>query len=108
ITEALEQQTATSGVLRIISSSPGDLEAVFQTMLENATRICDAKFGTVDLKEGRGLRLAAAYGVPPAFAAARGEGPFHPAPGGILDTAMKTARTVHIPDLAATQSYIER
>jgi two-component system NtrC family sensor kinase len=108
LTEALEQQTATSEVLRVISSSPGDLEAVFRTMLENATRICGAKFGTLDLHEGDGLRLAAAYNVPPLFAEARGEGPFHPAPGGILDTAMKTGRTVHIPDLAATQSYAER
>jgi GAF domain-containing protein len=108
LTEALEQQTATSEVLRVISSSPGDLEAVFRTMLENATRICGAKFGTLDLHEGDGLRLVAAYNVPPLFAEARGEGPFHPAPGGILDTAMKTGRTVHISDLAATQSYAER
>jgi GAF domain-containing protein len=50
----------------------------------------------------------AAYGVPAAFAAARGEEPFHPAPDGILDTVMKTARAVHIHDLAATQSYAER
>lgn len=108
LTEALEQQTATSDVLRIISSSPGDLGAVFNKMLENATRICDAKFGTINLHEVDGLRLVAAHGVPSAFAASRGDGPFHPAPGGILDTAMRTARTVHIPDLAATQSYIER
>ena len=77
-------------------------------MLENATRICEAKFGTLDLHEGGGLRLAAAYNVPPTFAEGRGEGPFHPAPGGILDTAMKTSRTVHIPDLAATHSYAAR
>jgi GAF domain-containing protein len=108
LTEALEQQSATLDVLRIISSSPSDLEAVFNKMLENATRICDAKFGTIDLRVAGGLRLVAAFGVPPTFAAARGEGPFHPAPGGILDTVVKTGRTVHIPDLAATQSYIER
>jgi hypothetical protein len=87
--EALERQTATSEVLRVISSSPGDLEAVFRTMLENATRICEAKFGTLDLSEGGGLRLAAAHDVPPAFTQHRGEEPFQPAPGGILDTARR-------------------
>ena len=106
--EALEQQTATSEVLGVISSSPGDLEAVFRTMLENATRICEAKFGTLDLCEGGGLRLAAAHDVPPVFTEGRGEGPFQPAPGGILDTAMKTRRTVHIHDLATTDAYAQR
>jgi GAF domain-containing protein len=106
--EALGQQTATSEVLRVISSSPGDLEAVFRTMLENATRICEAKFGTLDLYEGGGLRLAAAYDVPPVFTEVRGEEPFQPAPGGILDTAMKTRHTVHIHDLATTDAYTQR
>jgi len=106
--EALQQQTATSEVLGVISSSPGDLEAVFRTMLENATRICEAKFGTLDLYEGGGLRLAAAHDVPPVFSEGRGEGPFQPAPGGILDTAMKTRRTVHIHDLATTDAYAQR
>ena len=106
--EALGQQTATSEVLRVISSSPGDLDAVFRTMLENATRICEAKFGTLDLYEGGGLRLAAAHDVPPVFTELRGEGPFQPAPGGILDTAMKTRRMVHIHDLATTDAYAQR
>ena len=106
--QSLEQQTATSDVLRVISSSPGDLEAVFRTMLENATRICEAKFGTLDLYDGSGLRLAAAHDVPPVFTEVRGEGAFQPAPGGILDTAMKTRRTVHIHDLATTDAYAQR
>ena len=106
--EALEQQTATSEVLSVISSSTGDLEAVFRIMLENATRICEAKFGTLDLYEGGGLRLAAAHDVPPGFTEVRGEGPFQPAPGGILDTAMRTRRTVHIHDLATTDAYAQR
>jgi class 3 adenylate cyclase len=106
--QSLEQQTATSEVLRVISSSPGDLAEVFRTMLQNATRICEAKFGTLDLYEGDGLRLAAAHDVPPVFTEGRGEGPFQPAPGGILDTAMKTRRTVHIHDLATTDAYTQR
>ena len=108
LSESLRQQTATADVLKVISSSPGELKPVFRTILENATRICEAKFGTLDLHEGGGLRLVAAHDVPAVFAEARGEQPFHPAPGGILDTAMKTGRTIHIPDLAATPSYVDR
>ena len=107
LTEALDQQTATSEVLQVISSSPGDLRPVFATMLEKAVRICDAKFGTLYLHEEGGFRLVAGHEVPE-FIEARGSSPIHPAPGGGLDTAMKTKRTAHLPDLAATQSYAER
>jgi GAF domain-containing protein len=107
LTESLEQQTATSQVLQVISRSPGDPQPVFATMLEKAVRICDAKFGMLYLHEEGGLRLVAARDVPRAFADAQG-GPFHPAPGGMLDLAMKTCRTVHLSDLAATQAYLER
>ena len=65
LTESLEQQTATSEVLKVISSSPGELEPVFQTMLENATRICDAKFGVLFRSEGEALRAVALHGAPP-------------------------------------------
>jgi GAF domain-containing protein len=105
--QSLEQQTATSHVLQVISSSPGDLEPVFATMLEKAVRICEAKFGTLYLHEGGRLRLVAAHDVPE-FLEARGSSPVEPAPGGVLDVAMRTKRTVHLPDLAATQSYAER
>src|SRR5262249_32596396 len=71
LTESLEQQTATSEVLRVISSSAGELEPVFQAMLENATRICEAKFGALFLAEGDAFRTVALYGAPPAFAEAR-------------------------------------
>jgi GAF domain len=69
LSEALEQQTATSEVLGVISSSPGELEPVFETMLENATRLCGAEFGLLELDDGDGSRIAAVYNVPPALAA---------------------------------------
>jgi GAF domain-containing protein len=108
LTEALEQQTATSEVLQVISTGSGQLEPVFATMLENAVHICDAKFGTLYRVEGDGLRLIATHDVSPAFAEAQGKEPFHPAPGGFADTVMKTGRTVHLPDLTATPAYVER
>jgi transcriptional regulator with GAF, ATPase, and Fis domain len=80
LTEALEQQTAASDVLQVISSSPGDLEPVFTTMLKNATRICDAKFGNVYLWDGDVLLLVAAHNTPPAFAESRKRAPFRPNP----------------------------
>src|SRR5262249_28200461 len=69
--QSLEQQTATSEVLGVISSSPGELEPVFQAMLENAVRICQAKFGVLYLSEGEGFRVAAMRNAPPAFAELR-------------------------------------
>ena len=105
--QSLEQQTATSDVLQVISSSPGDLDPVFTTMLEKAVHICDAKYGTLYLPDDGRLRLVAAYDVPEFFAARRGVA-FDPAPGGGLDEALRAKRPVQIPDLAATKSYIER
>ncbi|HET7124182.1 MAG TPA: GAF domain-containing protein, partial [Bradyrhizobium sp.] len=68
LAESLEQQTATSEVLQVISASPGEPEPVFQKMLENATRVCGAKFGTMHLLDGDTVRRAALYNVPPAYA----------------------------------------
>jgi hypothetical protein len=65
--ESLEQQTGTADVLRVISSSPGELEPVFQTILENATRICGANFGIFSLREGEAFRNAAVYNMPEAY-----------------------------------------
>ena len=74
LTEALEQQTATSQVLQVIRGSPGDLEPVFQAMLENAVRICDANFGNMFLYEDDGFRAVAMYNAPEAYANARRAG----------------------------------
>ena len=71
LTEALEQQTATSDVLQVISNSPGDLQPVFAALLENAVRICDAKFGNIYRWDGDTLHLIATHNTPPAFAEAR-------------------------------------
>ena len=68
LTESLEQQTATSEVLSVISSSPGDLEPVFQTMLENAVRICEAKFGSLYRFDGENFQFAAEVGTPLEYA----------------------------------------
>ena len=78
LAEALEQQTATSEVLQVISSSSGELEPVFEAMLANAVRICEARFGNLYLHERGALRVVASHNVPRAFAGARRRGPFRP------------------------------
>src|SRR5262249_2429331 len=108
LSEALEQQTATSEVLRVVSSSPGELEPVFQAMLANAVRICEARFGNLYLQERGSLRGAASHNVPRAFAEARRRGPFRPAPGSAFGKLIRTKQTVQTADIAATQPYAER
>jgi two-component system, NtrC family, sensor kinase len=100
--QSLEQQSATSEVLRLISSSPGELKPVFQAMLENAVRVCGAKFGVLYLSEGNGFRAVAMHDVPPAFAELREREPvIVPLPGGGLDQLTKTKLVVHITDYSA-------
>jgi two-component system, NtrC family, sensor kinase len=109
LSEALEQQTATAEVLGVISSTPGELTPVFEVMLANATRLCEAKFGNLYLYEGGGLRVVASHNVPPGYAEARRRrGLFHPPPGGPLGEAIRTKQTVHTADMAATQAYADR
>src|SRR5262249_23964008 len=91
LSEALEQQTATSEVLRVISSSPGELEPVLQAMLANAARICEAKFGVMYLSEGNAFRAVAMHNAPPALAEMRRRNPvFHPNPRIALARAAAT------------------
>ena len=94
--------------LGVISSSPGELEPIFEAMLTNATRLCEAKFGTLYLYERDGLRAVAAHNLPPAFAQARRRGPIYPPPGSGLCEAIRTKQTVHVTDLATAQPYVER
>ena len=108
--ESLEQQTATSEVLKVISSSPGELEPVFSKMLVNAARICEAKFGTLVLAEGGGkFRVAAMHGAPPEWSEKRNREPvFAPSPSNNVAIVAKTKKVQHVPDLKLDQSYLQR
>ena len=107
--EALEQLTATSGVLQIIGKSPGDLEPVFATMLENAGRLCEAQFGILSLYEGGIVRIAALHNMPPIFAERFQRDPIvHAGPLAPISRLIATKEIVHIVDLAQDASYRER
>src|SRR5262249_30221124 len=106
--EAREERAALAEVLRVISSSPGELEPVFQVVMENAVRLCEARFGTLYLHEEGALCIVASHNVPPAFAAARRSGPLHRPPGSNFSEVIRTKETAHLGDLAATQAYAER
>jgi GAF domain-containing protein len=106
--ESLQQQTATADVLKVISSSPGQLEPVFRAMLENAVRICGAKFGMLHLSEGDGFRTVAMHDVPRAFAEKRGREPFFISPAGSpMGRVKRTRQVAHIADITTVQSYVE-
>jgi GAF domain-containing protein len=108
LTESLEQQTATSEVLQVISSSPGDLEPVFATMLQKAVRICEAKFGNIYRVEADGLRNVATYNTPADFAKRlRSSSYFSPSPKNPVRHMMQTKAVVHVVDAAATEAYAE-
>jgi GAF domain-containing protein len=101
--ESLDRQTATADVLRVISSSPGELEPVFQAMLENAVRICEAKFGALFRFQGNTFELAAEVDMPQEYVEFfRRQGQFRPiVSGGILDRLMQRKEVSHTADIAA-------
>jgi GAF domain-containing protein len=111
LSESLEQQTATSEVLKVISSSLNDLKPVFEAILENATRICEAKFGNLFLYADNSFRIAAQKNAPPAYAErwrqrpviVVGDNPHNP-----LDRLAASKSVIDIPDLMAETGYIER
>jgi GAF domain-containing protein len=106
--ESLAQQTATADVLQVISSSPGELEPVFQAMLENAVRRCEAKFGDLYLRDRDGFRMVATHNSPPAYAAARRHDPLlRPPPDAPLGLVATTKQVAHIPDITKIPSYVE-
>ena len=95
-------------MLKVISSSPGELEPVFQAMLENAARICDAKFGNIYRWDGDSLRLVATHNTPPAYAQLRRSLPFRPGPETATGRMIATKSVTHVADLALEPGYVER
>ena len=106
--EALQQQTATSKVLQVISSSPGVLEPAFDTVLENAMLLCDAEFGNIYTWDGEALHLVAWHNTPPAFAEYRTRGPFVPTATSLIGKMVRTKSVMHVPDATDNPDYTER
>src|SRR5262245_13321654 len=107
LAEAREQQRATSEILHVISSSPGELQPVFDAILANATRICEAKFGSMYLSEGDAVRIAAMHNVPPSFVEERRRNPLiRPSPDTTLGRVLATKQTVQIADVQNEPAYV--
>src|SRR5258707_12371483 len=105
--ESLEQQTATSEVLQVISTSSGELEPVFETILANAVRICEATFGNMYLRDGEVFRIAAAHNTPPPLLEHRRRVPLQ-RPTSAFGRMVRTKEVVHVADLLADPMYAER
>src|SRR5262249_26630214 len=106
LTESLEQQTGTAEVLKVISSSPGKLEPVFESLLANAKRLCSAQFGNLWLREGDAFRTVAMHGATPEYTEARRRAPLtRPAADTGLGRVLKTKQIVQIPDIREVPGY---
>ncbi len=106
--ESLQHQTATSDVLQVISASAGELDPVFRKLLENATRICGARFGMMWLMEGEATRCVALHNAPPAFAELRRREPLiHPGPNNLMGRLIRTRQVVQMEDAKAERAYLE-
>ena len=108
LSESLQQQSATADVLRVISSSSGDLQPVFKSMLSNALRICEAKFGNLLLFDGKGFAAAELHNAPAAYAQMYANGPVVPGPNTGLGRIIATKQVVHIADIMAESGRVER
>ena len=108
LSESLEQQTATADVLRVISSSPGDLQPVFKSMLNNALRICEATFGNLLLFDGKGLVPAELHNSPAAFGELFNNGPLIPGPNTALGRVLAGKKVIQVADVMAGDAYVER
>src|SRR5262245_16227258 len=108
LNEAREQQTATSEVLRVISSSPGDLEPVFDAILANATRLCESKFASLLLSEGDQFRRVGVHNAPPALVEHWRRTPMRrPHPGSAFGRAVLTKQVAQVDDIKTTPAYLE-
>ena len=106
LTESLEQQTATSEILRVISSSPGELEPVFEAILAKATRICSAMFGVLFASEGDGFRTVAIHGAPTGYTEARRREPVvRPDRNTAVGRVAATKQPVQIADIRVEPAY---
>jgi signal transduction histidine kinase len=106
--EASQQQAATAEVLAVISRSPGDLKSVFDAMLKNAMRMCDAEFGNIYRYDGEALYLTAWHNTPAAFATYRTRAPFRPGPTSLIGRMVKSRTVLHVVDAALNEDYIAR
>jgi signal transduction histidine kinase len=106
--DAAERQKATAEVLRLISSSSGDLQPVFATILANAVRLCEADNGIINRWDGDALHLVASHNLPAEFVALRERAPYRPDEHSASGRMLATGSVIHIPDLAADRAYIER